>query len=424
MGQLSCPVSLLPVNIKIISGIWDYYYDPQDFKSLPSSEVGAIQNFVLSEIYLIFRAMRDLNLYDTKSYPQLSNRIRICKIALQSALNKSNQLIRDALMFPTSQEHIQNTRKQILDRAKDLDPKKSVIVVCGSQWYGKGETVEPLKELAKKWCKKLLLVDCCESTLSSLVSIIDQPDKVVTKTMDLGRGFQDELVKLTAVAQQFRIPPNSVLESLMDLWTEFRYTSRIGSPKKPFKDVLGADNQSIDYVISSLVGSELATGHRELNWMFQLLYKQNSRDVISVSFKKAPPLKAMYFSDIVQNTNALAWSHFNSICSWVSPKGSVYIADTTTTVDIRTQLVSSKLSPEVIGSIKSFAKQVIYKTWTMPVPPVVFKVESWLMSQLNASKEVPDITDIADAKSETDAADTAATGTAAAGTSAGSAAVA
>ena len=108
-------------------------------------------------------------------------------VCLAKPYTEENRKIRAG--FAAGNEHIENTRKAILEGAGHLNPEKSIVVVCGAQCY-EGGFVEPLPELLAK-CKKLVLVDVDPVSLEELHRRLDNSPKVSTVVLDLSASLKN-----------------------------------------------------------------------------------------------------------------------------------------------------------------------------------------------------------------------------------------
>lgn len=215
-----------------------------------------------------------------------------------------------------SKEHIAKTQEAILAGAGHLNPETSTVVVCGAQFYD-GGFVEPLPQLLEK-CKKLVLVDVDPVSLDELHRRLGSSPKVTKAVLDLSDSlknipkFREETAPMT--------DPNAFADKIADF---FQKTTKETIIREGFPAVL-EERETADYVISSLVSSQLAVRLKALLFsiyqdkfgesMQQRLMDPSNEDRILPAYE----LMATYMPS----------KHAFDLSKLAGAKGRIYLSDT------------------------------------------------------------------------------------------------
>lgn len=212
--------------------------------------------------------------------------------------------------------HVLKTQQMILDGSKHLNPNHSIVVVCGAQFYD-NKFVEPLPQLLER-CKKLILIDVDPLTLENLHKMLGSSVKVSTVILDLTcslkdlHAFYDNTSKSSPL--EFCEKMHSFLEKVIE---------DINQRAVRLPGVL-AETESADYVISSLVGSQLAVRLKEA--LFAHYLKKFNAPIRS--FMEEQKEMEAKLSEVVQRCiHSLAMKHTEDLCAWAGKEGRVYLAD-------------------------------------------------------------------------------------------------
>ncbi len=213
--------------------------------------------------------------------------------------------------------HVLQTQRYILEGSGLLDPNKSIVVVCGAQFYD-DKFIEPLPQLLER-CNKLVLVDIDPITLEKLHRMLNGSTKVSTVVLDFTcsvknfSSFYENL--LTSTPEEFI---NNSLRFLEKVNVEA--ASNLRSARLP--GVL-AEFEEADYVISSLVASQLSVSLRD--GLFSMFKKKFNASIFS--FLEDEVLDK-FFDVLNQVTDTLVIKHVENLSAWAGRKGRVYLADT------------------------------------------------------------------------------------------------
>jgi hypothetical protein len=205
--------------------------------------------------------------------------------------------------------HVLQTRGQILRGSDHLNRETSTVVVCGAQFFD-DKFVEPLPELLEK-CKKMILLDVDPATLEKLHQMLGSSAKVSTMVMDFTFALKD----LPAFYKESsKSSPQQFLFNMCNFLA--KVTLKTGN-REP-----GLSVESADYVISSLVGSQLA-----------LCLKKN---ILSHFAKKFGQSHNAYMGPLLENrsgeeltkcVHALVIKHVEDLCATAGQEGRIYFAD-------------------------------------------------------------------------------------------------
>ena len=210
--------------------------------------------------------------------------------------------------------HVFQTQQAILEGSGHLNPDTSVVVVCGAQFYG-DKFVEPLSQLLEK-CKKLILLDVDPVSLEKLHIMLGSCSKVSTVVLDLTCALKD----LPAFYQDSsKSSPQEFILSMCNFLEKVTTDTEKRAAGLP--GVL-SEAASADYVISSLVGSQLSVRLKET--IFSLFSKKFGTPISSAMTKE---LLAKIAEVLRKNTHALAIKHIEDLCAWAGQEGRVYFAD-------------------------------------------------------------------------------------------------
>jgi hypothetical protein len=241
------------------------------------------------------------------------------------------------------------TQEFILKGGKHLDPQKSVVLVCGAQCYD-GKFVEPLPELLLK-CKKMILIDIDPDTLQQLSSVLKSP-KVSTMTLDLTNSLSD-LESFEKEVRQNQFTPSQFINK-MQLWIE-----KLIDDTQSRTAGLGAleSEESADYVISSLVGSQLFT---KVKMQFFHLFEEQFHAPISSVINPS-----QWFNLINTGMEALINKHIDDLLAWAGVSGIVYFADSITLKhqNLSVPIVSSSCVEKIELHLKEKREKVEERNW-------------------------------------------------------------
>lgn len=235
------------------------------------------------------------------------------------------------------QKHIWNNHQFILEGSDHLDPNKSTVLVFGPQFYNK-EFTEPLRELLKK-CKKMILADVDADTLAQIRKKLNNP-KVVTRTIDLTSTLNDLMAFESGFTEDLSVP--ECIEKVNSLFKKIIKDTR----NKPVPFGILEKGETADYVISSLVGSELAR-----------MICQNIAYIFSRRFEN-PPFEILVRPSSEKLLDALAMKHIKDLSAFVNPSGRVYFAD-------------KIITPDCKKSFNAFTNEMRKKD------KIIFEVKEW-----------------------------------------------
>lgn len=214
--------------------------------------------------------------------------------------------------------HVLQTQKMILDGSKHLDPNKSIVIVCGAQFYknnNENKFIEPLPQLLER-CKKLILVDVDPVTLENLHKMLGSSTKVSTVVLDLTcslkhlHTFYEEASQSTK--REFRNKIFTFLKKVSEDTTN-RAAGLAG---------ILVGEESADYVISSLVASQLSIRLKEALFnLYQKKFVNHISEVISEIEEKT------MWEHISEASHLFVMKHVEDLCAWAGTNGSVYFAD-------------------------------------------------------------------------------------------------
>lgn len=212
--------------------------------------------------------------------------------------------------------HPEKTKEFILEGCAHLDPEKSVVVVCGAQGH-ENQFVEPLDIILHK-CKRLILVDIDEITLSQLKAHLDS-QKVTTMKMDLSfaskllQSFMDEV-------GQNNWKPIEFYEKVVQFFTQLiEHVTRAGISFPLEQD------ESIDFIISSLTASQLAMKVKLCVYlMIQERFHISAVDFISgLGNQKREVLQKLS----LELNAVMIKRHVSQLFACAGKHGNVYLAD-------------------------------------------------------------------------------------------------
>ncbi len=211
--------------------------------------------------------------------------------------------------------HVLQTQQSILEGSAHLNPESSIVVVVGAQFYD-DKFVEPLPQLLEK-CKKLILIDIDPVTLGKLHAMLGNNPKVFTVVLDLTCTLED----LQAFNRDFSKSSQLVFfAGLVDFLNKVAEDTEKRVAGLP--GVLG-EGESADYVISSLVASQLS--RKLIEGLLFLFLKKFGFNISPVT---TPQLKDTLNKARDESSHALATKHAKDLCAWAGEKGRVYLADT------------------------------------------------------------------------------------------------
>jgi hypothetical protein len=204
-----------------------------------------------------------------------------------------------------SQDHRTNTQKLILSQTAHLNPKSSIVMVIGAQ-----PGIEPLKELLAQ-CKELWLLDFDQDTLDLNFKALGSSKKVKTKLIDLS-AVSEELAAFKT--KQEVLPCKTEEDFILQAKALIKQChAKIESRKLGFG--LLPDGQHADYVISSLVSSQLS-----------ILLRDELRLIAKKIFGKK--LNSFFAREISDCCDAMIKKHAEDLRHWAGKKGAIYFADT------------------------------------------------------------------------------------------------
>lgn len=260
--------------------------------------------------------------------------------AIRTVLANFDQSYRILFNHP-SYDHPFNTRKAILQSSSHLDPNESIILIFGAQFFN-GKFVEPLPELLGR-CKKMILVDADINSLNQIKEILNSP-KVVTKQKDLSNSF-DSLIEFEKSLSEKPTQAEFIEKSvkLVNKVTKETLNRAAG-----ISEVLEKDEKA-DYVISSLVGSQLAVIFKEvLCSFFENIFKVNLKQLLMKGKFKEIMLP---FEEAHQ---AVISKHAEDLSSCTKFKGKIYLADTISVNNA--SLKMNKLFETILNKVSKDAK--------------------------------------------------------------------
>lgn len=258
-------------------------------------------------------------------------------------------------------DHAFNTRKAILQTSTRLDPNESIVLVFGAQFFN-GKFVEPLPELLNR-CKKMILVDVDLNSLNELKALLNSP-KVIIKQKDLTNSF-DSLVEFEKSLSEKPTQAEFIEKSvkLVNKITKETINRAAG-----ISEVLEKDEKA-DYVISSLVASQLAVNFKDLLFsLFENIFKVNLKQLLMKgSFKEIiQPFEEIYQATISKHTEDV------SVCTKL--KGKIYLADTMSVND--SSLGMQKLFETLISKASKDARFTQGQWMWVKHPSRIYKVLS------------------------------------------------
>jgi hypothetical protein len=200
----------------------------------------------------------------------------------------------------------------ILEGASHLNPDKSVVVVFGAQYY-RNQFVEPLPELLQM-CKRLVLVDIDPFTLKKLHEMLGKSEKVALVVQDVARAFQG------LSAFQKKKEKASSREYLEAMFTFLEEVAADTQKRSAGLSGILAEGETADYVISSLVGTELGDN---LKSILLSSYKKKFGSAFPVS--ELTPDREEKWRRCLE---VLTIKHAEDLWSLSGQKGRVYCANT------------------------------------------------------------------------------------------------
>lgn len=212
--------------------------------------------------------------------------------------------------------HVFQTQKAILAGSGHLNSETSVVVVCGAQFYDEDKFVEPLPQLLEK-CKRLILLDVDPVTLENLHLMLGNSSKVSKVVLDLTCALKE----LPGFHKKASSPEGFIL-GMCDFLDKVTIDTEKRAAGLP--GVLGvlSDAESADYVISSLVGSQLSIRLKEM--IFELFSKKFGSHISSAMTSELLDKAAEVLK---KNMHALTTKHTEDLCAWAGQEGRVYFAD-------------------------------------------------------------------------------------------------
>ncbi len=210
--------------------------------------------------------------------------------------------------------HVLKTQRSILDGSSHLNSDTSVVVVCGAQFYD-DKFVEPLPQLLEK-CKKLILLDVDPVTLEKLHKMFGSSSKVSTVVLDLTCALKD-LPAFNKASS--KASPQEFISNILNFLE--KVTEETEKRAEGLSGVLG-ETASADYVISSLVASQLSIRLKEA--LFTLFSKKFGSHISSAM---TPQLEVKISKVLKQNIQTLTIKHAKDLCALAGKAGRVYFAD-------------------------------------------------------------------------------------------------
>lgn len=241
--------------------------------------------------------------------------------------------------------HPLKTREFILEGCKHLDPQKSVVLVCGAQYYD-GNYVEPLPELLAK-CKRLILVDVDQSTLDQLKERLNS-QKITIISQDLS-CTNERLESFRREVEQHQYRHDEFYRHAARFVTEL--IADIEAMPPGIAGIL-AEGESADYVVSSLVASQLpAKINKYLFRVISACYKYDMEE-----FSGHAQIKDL--EELLSQLNrVMVKKHLSDLFACAGQHGGVYFADT---FKLNNTLV---IHPDVQEDLrKTFSQRVHGKT--------------------------------------------------------------
>jgi len=258
-----------------------------------------------------FLSLEDVNCFDNEGF-----RVSLSEFKLKIENNFALRSKFDHFKSPEF-NHPAKTKEFILEGCEHLDPEKSVVVVCGAQYY-EDQFVEPLNILLHK-CKRLILVDIDGFTLDKLKANLES-QKVTAVKMDLSfaskllQAFMDEV-------GQNRWKPIPFYEKVVQLFTQIiEHVSREPDISFPLEA-----EESIDFLISSLTASQLATKVKLCVYlMMQECFRVSAVDFIAgLGHEKREILQKVS----LQLNAVMIKRHASQLFACAGRHGSIYLAD-------------------------------------------------------------------------------------------------
>lgn len=292
-----------------------------------------------------------------EKYARDNEVIRVAFTKFDEQVLKATLPPKDRHLQTKRYNHRQQTQNLILRGAKNLRPDQSVVVVCGAQFYGQ-TFIEPLPQLLKQ-CKKLILVDIDSQTLEQLRERLGNAPKIQCVKHDLSGALE----KLSAVETQLLEAPSPLefVRIANTLFTEI-FQKALTKEARPLPGIKEGD--SVDYVISSLVASQLGIKVKET--VFSMFKTRFGYPPNSIAESKDPATLQAFsrFSDLVNIcNNALAKRHVDDLCFWAGSVGNIYYSDTFRLDDIP---IIGDHTAELIDEALTERGSLIKREWTWP----------------------------------------------------------
>lgn len=278
-------------------------------------------------------------------------------------------------------QHTTQTRKEVMKAAKHLNPKESIVVVCGPLPFD-NEFVEPLREILPR-CKKLYVLDYSQTNLDMTCKLL-KSDKVVPKRIDLTRGAWEEWIK-------FRM---GVVEHKMDytLFTARLFSFFYGTPVtlsmlpiKPQK-VFGTSGKRLraDLVISSLVGVEMTN-----------IIKRDVLDFITQHFQKPegeqfdPTHMDQFYKAVEYYTDEMTTLHAADLCAWTKKEtGRVYCA--LDVARLTNGIPVHQVTDKAMNSVKGLGEVCSEASWTwVKAPDALFGIWAIVLKKIKQAASTP-----------------------------------
>jgi hypothetical protein len=262
------------------------------------------------------KVCKELTIDTTTPYTTENESIRRYFATFEAQVLKNSKLPKSSEHLKTEKyNHILQTQRAVLEGSGHLNPDTSVVVVCGAQFY-EDKFVEPLPQLLEK-CKKLILVDIDPVTLQKLHTMLGSSSKVSTVVLDLTCALKD----IPAFNKDSsKLSPQEFIASLFNFLE--KVTKDTEKRAAGLAGVLG-EAASADYVISSLVASELSVRLKAA--LFSLFSKKFGSDMCS---SMTSQLYDRGNEVVKQSTHVLTLKHAEDLCAWAGEAGRVYFADT------------------------------------------------------------------------------------------------
>lgn len=295
-----------------------------------------------------------------KKIPNVENHAQsIESTQIQEWFARNNEIIRKRFIkfegeFPDISKdynHIAQTQEFILEGAKHLNPEKSIIVVCGAQFFN-NKYVDPLPELLNK-CKKLILIDIDTTTLNKLKEMLNSP-KVVTVTMDLSNSYHDLILFEKEMESQNRTP-SEFFDQFFSI-----FEKAMKDKHETMRNIEGAlqKNERADYVVSSLVGSQLALELQgSVTFAFEKIFKTKADSFLTSHSNYEDKFVDYVRKGIIEITK----SHLKDLFIWAGSSGCVYFSDTFSQPNYT--LIDIGEIRKFLNSVKEKEKTIQERNW-------------------------------------------------------------